>query len=1498
MLKNVFMLLVLAFISCNLVFAQADDPGDYSETFPPDADSDNQSKDMPIQEPQMDANASSDVNESAYTDPISFQYSNLSVEDDNVSLEANISSINLTVQAITGSSYDYYIVAFDGPITEQQRAKVEHSGLEIVGYAGEYSYTARIARGASPEAKGFTLEKMESNPVTRVAMGESAMLWNITVVLYEGEDADGMAEAISAIAPAQVYDEQVITIDSATSDQLAQIRAMPGVMMAEERKPLELFNDYAAPVLGVSDVWSRLGLNGSNTIVAVADTGLDTGSISTVHLDFRGRVVGISAWCDGVKLPGVCSGNPTGMDLHGHGTHVAGSVLGNGTMSSGLIKGTAPGARLFMQSLNPNGAPSIYTPTDLRLLFDEAMDAGAKLHSNSWGAQSSHYYSSHAYYTDDFSRSNKDFLILFAAGNTGSSPYTVASQGHAKNALVIGSVETTRYGGDPTAVSWFSSRGPTSDGRYKPDLMAPGEDIVSTLASGVGSDPCGFGAYNSYYSFCSGTSMATPLSTGSATLVRDYLITNRSVAAPQSALIKAVLVAGADDLPAYGASPNFNSGFGRINLSNSLPEGSKIMNFTLGNASTGNTFSYTYHFLDSQNTRFALVWTDSPCTSSCDSKALVNDLDLKVMLPNGTVFYGNSRGSSSAGADRLNNVEIVQLTPVPGTYVVNVTGYNVPMGPQEFALVVLGGIDSDVPIVAISSPSNSTYGITTVPLTFQANDEDLDSCWYRLNGAGPTPLTGCNNLSSIPDVTEGGNSIVVYANDSGGNVKNASVSFTIDTIAPVITIVSPANNTLYTTSSIRVNISVTELHPSRTWFFNGTANETYTSSVLRTYADGNYNLTVWANDTAGHLSTAVANFSVDGTPPRISFVPPTFNSSSSLLIDYIQVNVSATDANLANITIRLYNSSKALIRSVNTTTDATLFANFTGLADGTYYFNATAYDTLGRANSTATWNVTLDTQAPIITINSPANGLTYNSTSVKVNISVTEAHPSKTWYFNGTTNTTYTGVVTKTFSQGPHTITVWANDTAGHLSTVTSDFTIDTVAPTIVFVPPTFNSSSSLLINYIQVNVSAADTNLANITIRLYNSSKALIRSVNTTTNATLFANFTGLPDGTYYFNATAYDAAKRSNSTATWNVTLDTQAPIIAINSPANGFMYNSTSVKVNISVTEAHPSKTWYFNGTTNTTYTGVTTKTFSQGPHSITVWSNDTAGHLSTATSDFTIDTVAPTISFVPPTFNSSLSLLIDYIPVNVSAADTNLANITINLYNSSKKLIRSVNTTTDTTLFANFTGLADGTYYFNATAYDLARSAKSTATWNVTLDTQAPVINILSPANGLMYNSTSVKVNLSVTEAHPSKTWYFNGTTNITYTGVTTKTFSQGPHSITVWANDTAGHISTASSDFTVDLPPVVTLNSPSTWARLSGPTLTFNFTAVDNRSATLNCSLYLDNVLNQSNESTLNNTLTTFIAGGIADGSHDWKVKCTDEANNVVTTSSRRFTVST
>lgn len=453
-------------------------------------------------------------------------------------------------------------------------------------------------------------------------------------------------------------------------------------------------NDRANIISGTPDIRQRLGLYGSQQIIAVADTGLDTGvNDNSMHDDLEGRIANLT------NLAPLYLTKP--WDKNGHGTHVAGSVLGNGVLSgsnppqrqfANSYAGAAPEAQLIFQAIGDDqGSLFVYPPYPYSTkLFLPPYQQGASVHSNSWGYTGSVFYGMYengAQNLDVFTSQYQDMVLVFAAGNDGyNGRGTVLPPSTAKNALSVGAADTST----PGQRAGFSSRGLTLDGRYKPDILAPGTNIVSTRSSAA---PSCWSPGNTNYCTMSGTSMATPHVAGLIALLREYYVTRRNHASPSAALLKATLFVGADSMGKVIPDPDV--GWGRANISRSLPQQSTDLFFAdeRQGLRTGQTKNYTLAVGAGESFTLVLTWTDvDGVVLPFNATKLVNDLDVAVLAPNGTQYNGNDVQPPYADQwDRKNNVERVFLSaPQQGRYTISVHGFNVPKGiTQAYALVVL-----------------------------------------------------------------------------------------------------------------------------------------------------------------------------------------------------------------------------------------------------------------------------------------------------------------------------------------------------------------------------------------------------------------------------------------------------------------------------------------------------------------------------------------------------------------------------------------------------------------------------------------------------------------------------------------------------------------------------------------------------------------------------------------------------------------------------------------
>ena len=374
--------------------------------------------------------------------------------------------------------------------------------------------------------------------------------------------------------------------------------------------------------------------------------------------------------------------------------------MGDGSRSSGTYQGVAPEAQVYFQAMEDDDTGQLYS-YGINSMLNSAYNNGARLHTNSWGAGSGGgSYSTQSEDADDRTAtwdqywSYQGMTVLFAAGNERNDG--VSPPGTAKNVITIGG-HKNRYSGAPDEMYYWSSRGPTDDGRIKPDLVAPGDYVRSCKSQEADSAQGSWS--NNWYLEYSGTSMATPAAAGAAVLVREYLMEVIGRQAPQGALIKGLLILGAQDMGARDI-PNDDEGWGRVNLVDSLIPDSDVGIFVddRSRLSSGQTSEYTFDITRAgEPMKVVLTWSDYPGSSS-SSDQLRNDLDLEVISPNGQVSYKgnafvNGRSVTGGTKDSTNNVEVVLIdNAATGTWTVRVRDAQHGGGRtwQPYALAVRG----------------------------------------------------------------------------------------------------------------------------------------------------------------------------------------------------------------------------------------------------------------------------------------------------------------------------------------------------------------------------------------------------------------------------------------------------------------------------------------------------------------------------------------------------------------------------------------------------------------------------------------------------------------------------------------------------------------------------------------------------------------------------------------------------------------------------------------
>ncbi len=794
----------------------------------------------------------------------------------------------LRIDAYPNGERGYYIVQFIGPVQEGWKANVARAGGVLFDYLPDFAFVVAMDDAARNAVAG--MKEVAAIGIFQPAYKLSPDLIGVTgvqelvVQTFPGERRDtvrGQAITLGAQVRESTASESSgllrLSLDAA---RLADLARIPAVSWIEPFYERVLHNDVARgnAIMAAETAWTNLGLYGAGQIVAVADTGLDTGNTGSLHQDFLGGPTGCSGtgriiatyalgrtgnWSDSCQTGGANDG--------GHGTHVSGSVLGNGCRSgsSGLpsgyassYAGLAPQAGLVMQSVMDSSCGLGGLPADLNTLFNQARDAGARIHTNSWGSAVAGQYTTDSRNSDLFLWNNKYQTILFSAGNEGIdtpssdgyiNPDSIGAPATAKNVITVGASENVRStggynpGGDcstwggcwsadypaepvksdrlsdnASGMAAFSSRGPTDDGRIKPDVVAPGSNILSTKSQGAYVSG-GWGAGpNQYYQYMGGTSMSTPLTAGAMALIRQFYTDVKSIT-PSGALLKATVINSAVNLsPGQYAAPleqqpplpNNAQGWGRVNVANATDDSHRWQDISDANGlATGGSRSYTYPYCGTAPLKATLVWTDYPGATTA-AGALVNDLDLKLTAPDGTTVYlGNvfTNGWSATGgsADRKNPVESVYIqTPAVGNWTVAVTGYNVPngvSGKQGYALVVDGANTPCAEFTVNATPASqavctSNDALYTVAVSEAGTFGSPVTLNASFNPAGPAaafapnPVTPSGNATLTVSGAAAGTYNITVTGTSGALSRAGNVTLNVAaSLAAAPALTAPAN---------------------------------------------------------------------------------------------------------------------------------------------------------------------------------------------------------------------------------------------------------------------------------------------------------------------------------------------------------------------------------------------------------------------------------------------------------------------------------------------------------------------------------------------------------------------------------------------------------------------------------------------------------------------------------------------------------------------------------
>ncbi|MCD4690832.1 S8 family serine peptidase, partial [bacterium] len=685
----------------------------------------------------------------------------------------------------------HVVIQFNDVPTLAEREELASRGITLLDYVPNYAWTASVKAGALETLDGsrvravFTLAP--DDKISRRAQGRS------TVRAFVYADVVDAGDVLARYGTVIEVIGNVYTIElSGDVRGLAAediVKYVDGPLPEKAEANDELGDNIDADEVEVS----QYNLRGTGIYAAM----WDNGSVSASHDDFAGRLV-------------IADGSGTGS----HPTACAGMLAGDGSRSASYggtpyqWRGVADDCNLASYSW-PNDIPDMDAETSHAISNYDIV-----VSSNSWGwglcPDYCYYYGTYDDYSQNYDKivtgsQGKRLTVVFSAGNDGDCydcsgelpdfPYgTIPGPGStAKNTIVVGSNNA-----DNDALSWYSSMGPTLDGRTKPDIVAPG------CKSGGGVTTTG--TSNNYTSSSCGTSYSCPVISGCVVLTQeDYMDKFGGEAWPST--IKALLLQGAEDLGNTG--PDFQFGFGRVHIQNTIDivraDGGTSDLIKEDSVTTGETWTYAVDVDGESELKVTLAWDDYFGSYEGSGKRLVNDLDLEIISPSSATYNpwhldpNNPSNAATTGVDDLNNVEqIIVDSPASGTWTIRVIATLLPEPDQDFSLVTNVGPGGGDP------PPAAPTGVDAVP---GSGEGEIDVDWndngegdfdhYRIERAESPSFSGASSFTTATsDYADSGLTpgdtyyYRVYAVDAGSNESGASA-----TDSAVATDLAPATPT-------------------------------------------------------------------------------------------------------------------------------------------------------------------------------------------------------------------------------------------------------------------------------------------------------------------------------------------------------------------------------------------------------------------------------------------------------------------------------------------------------------------------------------------------------------------------------------------------------------------------------------------------------------------------------------------------------------------------------
>ncbi len=632
----------------------------------------------------------------------------------------------------------YVLIQLHGAISDEQRQTLKEHGVTLLDYIPDNTWTAHIYRTALSDVHALNFVRALGNiypqdklPTQLLNLGLSPRATSGEQVRLEVTFFSGIqfSEAVNQLTTIAASTEQAafesgqkLRITLPIQQLLALIELNSVRWVEEPAAPIAANNIDSAQVIGVTALQqAHPNLQGQGIKVAA----WEGAPPQTSHPDLQGRIT---------VAQGAGSSN--------HATHVAGTMIGDGSHNPSA-KGMAPKAQYVAYDFYGDITGEMRSAN---------VEYNVSLNNHSWGyitGWSDDYYNDGIWtwfghpleeHDSDFGRYTNtsqdwdafayvyDEIVIKSSGNnrndfgpiTGGGHYhigdsrrmhydyhapdgnydSIDSVSTAKNIITVGAVD------DIGNISSFSGWGPTDDGRIKPDVVANGVSVYSTTN-------------NSGYGLMSGSSMATPAITGGLALLTEL---QQSVAGSKLSVADAKALIAHTAIDKGPSGPDYSYGWGIMNAN----AAASIIEADAGNGRfirrsrvlDHNSLNYTVTIEEgSPELRTTIAWNDPPGSPQA-ANALVNDIDITLIDPNGVTYHpftlgGITNPEAPARQDQANHIDNIEQVlvnePIAGEWRIQVYGYNI-QSAQEFTLITTTDLTIDDTTIGITAEDSVPAG--------------------------------------------------------------------------------------------------------------------------------------------------------------------------------------------------------------------------------------------------------------------------------------------------------------------------------------------------------------------------------------------------------------------------------------------------------------------------------------------------------------------------------------------------------------------------------------------------------------------------------------------------------------------------------------------------------------------------------------------------------------------------------------------------------------------